>query len=226
MRIFFLFLTIVMLPISSYGQHFFRIRGDYSQKIKTADGSNQLIMGRFFYDENIGKIVYDNYFPDNEIWVTTDTALYKIVNDEIKGKTPIPAIHEFSIFHLALNNQLEHYGLKKSLYAISSVDREGDMVISTWVPPSTQKSRLGKIMLSNKNNRLFGIVFFDPAGSVVRKQFFEDYKNFGGLQFPQKLVEILHINGKENHQITTYKNIVIDELSSENYYDYPVPGYN
>lgn len=221
------FLTVLLLgllPICLYGQHFFRIRGEFSQKVKTAEGKSQLTMGRFYYDENIGKIVYDNYFPDKEVWISTDTALYKVVNDEIKGKTPIPPINQFSIFHLVLNNQLEHYGLKKSLYAITNVEKENDMVISTWEPPSTQKSQLGKIMISNINNRLFGIVFFDPQGNVVRKQFFEEYANFGGIEFPGKLVEILYMDGKENRQITTYKNIVVDEMASDKYYDYPVPG--
>jgi hypothetical protein len=98
------------------------------------------------------------------------------------------------------------------------------MVITTWSPPEKAREKLGNILVSVKNKQLFGVVFQDPAGTVIRKQFFEDYKVTGGLAFPGKITEINITNGIESYQVTTYKNVVADELENDSKYYYNVGG--
>jgi hypothetical protein len=58
----------------------------------------------------------------------------------------------------------------------------------------------------------------------MRKQFFEEYQVFSGLSFPGKIVEINTTNGIDSYQVTTYKNIVVDEMENDNKYYYNVGG--
>lgn len=98
------------------------------------------------------------------------------------------------------------------------------MVITTWEPPRSHSRMFGKVMISNKERKLYGIVFFDKDGAIVKKQFFSKYLSINGLEFPGEVVEILYDEGHESYRITKYKNIVLDDLSNEILYNYPIPG--
>jgi hypothetical protein len=199
-----------------HGQKFFRIKGDFSIKAKTADGKSQLTMGVFYYDRNIKKLVYVNHFPKKEVWVSSDTSIYHLVNNKVIDRQSVPPVAEFSMFHLALNSQLSSYGLKNTSLKIEKEERQKDMVITTWVMPEKLASMFGKIKTSTRNNKLMGIVFLDTNNKVLKKQFFNDYRYLNGIEFPHEVIDIIYIDGKENYQVTTYKNVKIDELTEGN----------
>jgi hypothetical protein len=217
-----LLLTCLSLPVT--GQKFFRIKGEFSIKAKAADGKSQLNIGSFYYDRNFKKLVYITRFPKKETWVSIDTSVYHLVNNKVVGRQSAPPIAEFSMFHLALNSQLSNYGFRNSALKIEKVEKDGDMVITTWAPPEKASKVFGKIKTSTKNSRLYGIVFLNTENKVLKKQFFNEYKNINGLEFPHEVIDITYINDKENYQVTTYKNIVIDDLTEGSIYNYIIPG--
>jgi hypothetical protein len=202
-----------------FSQSFFRIKADFSVKTKFPDNSSDLRMGTVYYDKNIKKILYCLTFPEKEQWLLIDTFIYKIQDKKIVSTQKIPAIAESSIFHLALNSNMTDYGLKKANFTILDVEKIKDMVITTWDPPLVLKKIMGKIMVSTKDKKLFGIVFYTPKNEIVRKQFFEEYQLIRGLAFPGKIVQITYDKIQEIHEITTYKNIVINELENESHYN-------
>lgn len=220
---------VLLLSCSTYSvlaQKFFRIKGEFTIKAKASDGKSQLTMGSFYYDRNFKKLVYITRFPKKETWVSIDTSVYHLVNNKVIDRQSAPPIAEFSMFHLALNSQLSNYGFKNTALKIEKVERDGDMVITTWSPPEKAAKLFGKIKTSTKNSRLFGIVFLNTENNILKKQFFNEYKNINGLEFPHEVVDITYIKGKENYQVTTYKNIVIDDLTEGSIYNYTIPGVN
>lgn len=218
-----LFLLLLFSFSITNAQKYYRIQGDYSIKTKMANGNSQLVVGKFFYDRNIKKLLYVNSFPSRETWVSIDTSVYCIVDNKIKSRTTSPPLSQFSMFHLALTSQINNYGLKNTKFRIGKVEKQKDMVISTWLPPMQYVKHFGKVLISNKNNKLFGIVFLDQKDGVIRKQFFNNYQNIHGLEFPMEIIDITYIGGNENYQVTTYKNIEIDKLSEEHLYNYTIP---
>ena len=79
------------------GQHFFRIEGDITIKDKS-ESEAQLTIGKFYYDKNIGKLVYDLTFPEKQVLVSKDTVLYHIIADTLKNRTRTIDMTKFSIF--------------------------------------------------------------------------------------------------------------------------------
>lgn len=217
-------LAILLFSLGGQSQQYNRIHADFSVKVKTASGGQSLTLGQVYYDRNIKQIIYYLTFPEREIWVTADTLVYQIRGDKLISKTATFSMAEFTVFHLALNSRLQDFGLRNTRYTVEGVTREKDMVITTWSPPEKAREKLGNILVSVKNKQLFGVVFQDPAGTVIRKQFFEDYKVTGGLAFPGKITEINITNGIESYQVTTYKNVVADELENDSKYYYNVGG--
>ncbi len=218
-----LFFFLLVLPKITFGQHFFRIEGDITVKGKN-ETEAQLTIGKFYYDKNIGKLVYYITFPEKQVVVSKDTVLYHIVADTIKSRTRTIDMTKFSIFHLTLSNQLNNFGLENTFYKIENVETEGDMVISTWIPDKNRSKFFGKVMLSTKENQLYGIVFFDAEDKIVGKQFFENYKLVEGLEFPQRMVKINYYEDQKSYQVTTFENIKLNNVNEKYYYNYPIPG--
>lgn len=217
----FLFFPLLLLQVDP--QFFFRISTDFVIKAKSPAGDQQLTVGKLYYDKNIKQIVYVVSFPEKEIWVQKDTVLYKIVNSKVIGKQRIPQGIEFSIYNLALNGNLTDYGLKKTQFRIKKVEKSDGNVISTWEPPAASKKYLGDILLSNINQQLDGLVFKNNTGEVVARQFFRNYIKVKGLSFPQEIIKENYVSGQKIYELTNFTNILINDLSGDNTYDYKIP---
>lgn len=179
----------------------------------------------FYYDINKKQIIYRNHFPEKETWITADTMLLHLVNNEVKSTQKIPNLAEFSIFHLALTRNLRNFGIDENNFRLDKVEQDGAMVISTYMPEKQLRVFSGKIMISTKDGKLFGIVFYDPQGNIVKKQFFEDYITERGLPFPGKITEIFYKSDGEEYKVTTYKNIVYNAYEPMDLYYFDAEGY-
>jgi len=215
----------LLLPSITRGQQSFRVKANFTIKQKTASGEAQLIMGQVYYDKTIKQIIYIVKFPEKETWVINDTAICKLIEDTVKSVQKTASIAEFSIFHLCLNGNLSNYGLdhKDSFYKIDKVEKEEDMVITTWLPDAKLSEVFGKVVISNKKKKLYGIVFFSPKGELLNKQVFKNYTNTNGCEFPTEIIKIAYKEGRENYEITTFNNIIIDDLREDNIYNYTFP---
>ena len=111
------------------------------------------------------------------------------------------------------------------MFKVQKVEKQNNMVITTWLGPPQYSKIFGRVLISNANNKLYGIVFLDQKEKVLRKQFFNNYQNIDGIEFPTEITDITYVNDKENYQVTTYKNIEVDKISEENLYNYPIPKH-
>ena len=219
-------ILFLLLSFTSFGQKeaYYRLRADFSVKEKSTDGKSSLTMGQVFYDKLKKKIVYNIRFPEKELWLFKDTLMYKILDGKVEKKPLLPGYVDFSIFNLALNNNLKDYGLKKSMFTLKGVIKEDDMVISTWVPKKEYEKLLGEIKISVMDNRLHGVVFYDPKKVMIGKQLFSNYITINGFEFPTEIIHFSYLgNGKEIHQLTTYKNIKVNDWNEESFYNYAIP---
>lgn len=217
-----LFLLMMSAPGVLSAQQFFRIRADVTVKTKLSTGEQSLTVGKIYYDRNERKIVYDLSFPEKSLLVTADTVTYRIVDKQIVQRSFSPSMAEFSVFHLALSSHLPDFGLQRTQYVVTDVQKEGEMVITTWTPPPKLAEELGNILISVMDKKLFGVVFLSPDGDVISKQLFENYIEQDGLAFPGKIVEISYSPSGENYQIMSFKNLVLDELENNDIYSYSV----
>ncbi len=222
----FLFIAFILCGLQeNKAQQFFRIKTDVSVKTKLHSGEEQLSMGQIFYDRNEKKIVYEMSFPEKSMLITADTVTYRIVDNQIIQRTFSPSLAEFSVFHLALSSHLPDFGLKRTQYKIIDVVKEGEMVITTWIPPQSMEEDLGKILISVMDKKLYGVIFHSPEGALVSKQFFEDYVQVRGLSFPGKITEISYTPGGQNFQVMNFKNLILDELENNDKYSISIDHY-
>lgn len=219
----FLFALLIVMGMTqlSHAQHQYRIKTDFSIKTKVkGKPEGQLIIGTCYYDLNQGRLVYDISFPEKEIWVIEDTTHWVVRNDSVVNRKPTQIKPSLSVLHLSLKQELAHYGLKNSIYKVSTVKNEGELVITTWQPPLQYRKRMGQIAISNKNKQLHGVLFYHPKGNVLRKQFFKNYVVINGLPFPSEVIDIIYDADKEILQQTTYSNPTINERENNYFYNF------
>lgn len=220
----FLIVFITVLPNSLIGQHYFRMKADFSIKEKFSDGKMALTMGTVYYDRTHKKLVYDVRFPEKEQWVILDTVFYKIKDNKVVLKQFIPMLPSATIFESALANNLDNFGLENSFYKLQNVEKDADLVISTWLPDKRLANIMGKIIISRKDNQLYGIAFYTVENELLKKQLFKGYLRSSGIAFPAEITDIMYkLAGKET-KLTTFKNLVVNEMKNDAIYNYAVPA--
>ena len=217
----FFFLFIVLGSISANAQVFSRLEADFSIKEKDIAGNKILTIGKVYFDKNIRKIVLDIRFPDKVIIVATDSLVYVINNDSLVKTSPATVPVDFTIYNLCLNNNLQFYGLKDTPYKLEELEKDQGMIITTWDIPADESA--GRIMLSQKDKKLTGMINFDADSTILSKYFFEDYVNVNGVEFPSRMIQYIFVLDKKTIKVTTHRNIKINEMDNNYFYDYPVP---
>ncbi len=220
----FLFFLLALFFQASYNldaQDFYRFKADYTLKINNPSGKPTMKMGTVFYDKNFKKIVIKNGFPVKENIVQTDTSTYFIRAGRVIKHISNPLPVEFSIFHLALNGNLANYGLDKAGYILEDVKRDKGLVIASWTPANNNLQ--GKILIATKNKELYSIIFLDKKEEIISKHIFHKYTSIKGLGFPTEIVRIYYNSGKELYELSTYRNIKINETGNDEYYNYQIP---
>jgi hypothetical protein len=210
-------LLFFLISFSSFSQSYFRVTADFSIKDKNPKGS-EFYKGKVYFDKEFNKIVYQVSFPEKKTLVLADTQMYVLVNRKIESQSFTPNTNRFTIFNLALSGDLKNYGLDKTGYYINSIEEAQDQTIIEWLPPKALEDKLGKVVLSLKNNQLFGIVLFKPNGEIMGKRFYQNYVSVNGLPFPKKVIQVSYLHGEEYYKITTFENIKIDELENDEMY--------
>lgn len=209
-----------LLP-TTYGQSFFRIEADVSMKTKPTDGKGQLIIGRVYYDRTYRKMVYDIRFPEKEVWVIKDSLAYTYQNGKLLRSDRVNPFIESTVFHKCLEGKLNDFGLRDSYYKVSKVEKDGGLVITTWLPPEGFIFK-GSVLTSNKGNDLYGVVVLNERGAVLSRQLFKEYKVVSGLKIPADMIQVLYFGTGEIYQVITLSDVKINNLKNENFYNYPV----
>ncbi|GDX48632.1 hypothetical protein LBMAG25_14500 [Bacteroidota bacterium] len=208
-------------------QQHYRIKSDFSIKENLPDGTSNLTMGTVYFDKNNKKIVYSISFPTKTLQVLTDSFFYELKANKLSEKKKATNLLQFSIFNLALSSNLSNYGLNTNgIFKLTDVSKEDSLVISTWEPSTAKLKELtGKVLISQKRRLLYGLVFFDNKNTVLSKQFFTEYMNVKGLNFPSQITQVNYINGKEYYKVTTYKNIVVNATNENEIYNFNISTY-
>jgi hypothetical protein len=212
---------LILLSSTVLGQSFYRIESDISIKNKTQGGQGSLTLGKVYYDRTLQKLVYSITFPEHEIWVIKDTLTYVFRENKLVEKNPVIPFTRETVFHKCLEGTLNDFGLKGSVYQIDKVEKDGDMVITTWKPPS-KLSQIGKIITSTVSNSLHGVVIMNPNEDILSKQIYKNYMVISGLKVPTEIIQIMYKDGSELYQVITLSNIQINNNSNENMYNYTI----
>jgi len=206
---------------SAQGQEYYRVNADFTVKIKRSDGTMNLTKGTVYYDKNIKELIYRVTFPQPEVWVIADTSLFKFRADTLYDRFSIPSVTEFTVFHLSLNSGISDFGLKRSRFKVSRVEKQNDLVLSYWKIPDKAEISIDHVVVAKKDNRLESVVMVGEESKILSRQFYRNYIKTGAFEFPQQIVQILPgEEGEDNYQVTEFKNIVVNDMDHDDLFSH------
>ena len=221
LTLFLIILTIITNNIKS--QFYNRIEANISVKTKYSNGKGTLEMGKVYFDKKLNKLTYDFTFPNKQQIVIFDTTIYIIKDKKLFEKQKTISFIKSTLFNIILNGDLMNYGMKDNkIYKPSKVVKENGLVITTWAVPIKDK-KIGDILIATKNKDLQGVVFLNQKGEMLSKQIFSNYIIVSGLRFPTEITQIFYQNNTETYQVTTFKNVLINNQKNENFYNFLIP---
>ena len=215
----------LLLPSLGWGQQVYtRLEAAFSVKESGSAGEQRLSMGRVYYDQGQARIVYRIDFPEREVLIATDSVLYRVRNDSVVSALPSPNMVSFSVLALCLRGNMPYFGLDESPYEMQEASREGELVVSTWLPPEPWRPHKGQIVLAQKDRQLYGLISYGPAGEMLARQFFRAYVETGGLQIPTEVIGYTYFGEETQTRVTHFREPRLNQMEDDTYYLYPVPG--
>ncbi len=219
MRILFFLFSLLFVNIAS-SQSFNRIEAEFTLKESDRHGNKKLSVGKVYYDKNYRVVVFSLNFPYEEKLCINDRGVYRIKADTLYSFTIAHGLIDFNIFHLFLNGDLEYYGLSKSSWRLTDVEQADGLIISTWYPPQNYPKG-GKMLLSQENKHISGLLSYNDEDSLTSKFVFEEYIEIYGRPFPTQVIQfIYHLNEKEI-RLSNYRNFKINQYENDTLYKLP-----
>lgn len=221
MKTFFLtLLTSLLFVMASQGQSLQRIEADFSLKESDKLGNKKLSVGKVYYDKNIRVVVFKITFPYEEVLCIHDEGITRYKADTVYSNVIALGLIDFNIFNLFLNGNLDYYGLKQSPFDLKDVEQDNQKIISTWVNKRNKDSGIGKIMLSQEDKAITGLITFNVNDEIVSKQFFEEYIDVSGFKFPSQVIQYLISGPEKEVRISNYREVKINQYDQRSPYDY------
>jgi hypothetical protein len=219
----FVFLTLgFIFSVPLKAQLYYRIEADFSIKEKSSSGYENLMLGRVYFDKNVRQSVFDVKFPEKEILIINDTATIKAIERTYTKHVLGRNLLDFSVLNLFIQGNLDYFGLNNTPFELDKVEQDQGLVISTWVLKNKYVgSPISKLLLSQKDNKLNGLITFDNEGNIISKQIFSDYILVEKIAFPSRVLQISFFpDGTELKKITEYSNIIVNSKENESLYNY------
>jgi hypothetical protein len=216
---------VAVFVISSlHAQEAYRFRSDFLFRAKGEDSLFSVTKGEVFFDKNIKILVFKNSFPKRETYVIHDTTLYMFQGDEFIGERPNMIPPEHTMFNYLLSSTFTNYGLEDAGFQVNNVEKQKGMVVTSWLPRGVIGQYVGKILVANKDKRLYSVVIYDKDLKILNRQIFKKYEDINGTQIPSEILSVTYNSDTSMYmQITNLSNIKLNETENENIYNYKLP---
>jgi hypothetical protein len=221
-HIFFIFFILFSLHLSA--QEAYRLHSDFMFRAKGADSLFHVTKGEVFFDKNTKVLVFKNTFPQKETFVLKDTFLYVYRNEVLAEtrKNLIPP--EQTMFNYLLSSAFTNFGMDKSGFKPGRIEKQKGLVVTTWEPTGMLGNYFGKILVANKDKRLYSVVIYNKENKMLNRQIFKNYTSVQGMEIPGEILSVTYYGDTlKTYQITNLSNIKINEEGNDPIYNFKTP---
>jgi hypothetical protein len=133
--------------------------------------------------------------------------------DTVFKKLIIPDLNQYSIFNMVIEGTFINFGLENSNYEVSEVNFTDNNLITVW-NATNKKSEINKIITSNSENKLNGMIIFDRKDNILTKYFFDNYIFYNDISIPCEIIKIIYFENNEYYELTTFKNFIFNNSNN------------
>lgn len=115
---------------------------------------------------------------------------------------------------------MTNYGFDNSSFEAKGIEKQKDMVITTWIPPDALKKFISKVLVATKNKQLYSITLLNAEEKVINRQILKNYKIINGMDIPHEILVATYLESGTMYQIITLNNVVLNEPGNNQLYNY------
>lgn len=218
--------TCLVFPLCVQGQAGFQKITAHVFTRQTEKGYVSAISGDLYYTRN-GNLVSSFTSPKPYIMVTNNQGEVRIY-DPVKNTVMQFQNALFSTtttpFFYFFTGKTADMGLQHSGYRISDTHFDKDLMVTLWKTENPQpKDPVVFVKLVHQRNKPIYMDYEDAKHQVIRKVYYYDYTDLGGISFPKTFTEILY--QKEDSVITKteYSAFKLNGDASSPLFNFEIP---
>lgn len=215
-----LIVFFLCLFFSGFSQLAYRINADILTKTRLPDSTFQISKGKIHYDQNFKKIIFDFTFPNKEKIVLCDTLLYRFKDGKLINRSKNFLIPNQSYFHFILSGNISNYGFDKLNFKAVGIEKNKEMIITTWTAPEHINKFISKILVATKNKQLYSVTLIGPDEKIINRQILKNYHFIDGINVPYEILVATYLDSGTMYQIITLNNVVLNEPGNDQLYNY------
>ena len=181
-----------------------------------------------FYQTSGGTMVTHFTSPFEQVVITNSKGEYKnydVKNNTLEQSMGLDYSSKNSFFYFFLSGKTQDMGLSSFGYALQGTRVEGELVITTWLPPLNTDIPLGKIEIVHENFLPVFMGFFDKNGNATHKVYYSNYQNVQNMQLPLNITEFQYLpEGDSVISKRSYSNIKTNEQVDNTYLNFKIPA--
>jgi hypothetical protein len=119
-----------------------------------------------------------------------------------------------------MSGNLSNFGFENAGFEAASIDKENDLVITTWLPPDMIKEHISKVLVATKEKQLYSITLFDANNQVMNRQILKKYQWIDNIEVPHEILIATYTETGTMYQIISLKNVKLNEEGNNEAYNY------
>jgi len=191
-------------------------------------GKTVTVKADIFYQLAGGKMISHYSLPSNQYIINTskgEISIYDPIKNTVIQQVNYLFSTETSQFYYFLNNQKADLGLRAMGFVNKNTKFEKNLMISTWAAPARLAKDIKSVELVHDGANPIYTKYIGGNGQVIKKMYYYNYQNFGGLDFPLTVTQIDYFSAKDSVIAkTTYADIKINEAVNSKLSDFTIPA--
>ncbi|TAE38526.1 MAG: hypothetical protein EAZ70_09775 [Runella slithyformis] len=180
-----------------------------------------------FYQMAGGKMVSHYTKPFEQYVLNTsegEISIYDPVKNTVMQQVNYLYSTETTQFYYFLNNQKADLGLRAMGFINKSIKFEKNLMITTWIAPPRLAKEISLVELVHEGTNPIYTKYVNSKGQTIKKVYYYNYQNVGGLDFPLIVTQIDYFSAKDSSvSKTSYSDIKINEAVSRKLSDFTIP---
>jgi outer membrane lipoprotein-sorting protein len=175
-----------------------------------------------------GKMVSHFTQPTNQYIINTskgEISIYDPIKNTVIQQVNYLFSTETTQFFYFLNNQKADLGLRGMGFINKNTRFEKNLMISTWLAPTRLSKDVKQVELVHNGANPIYSKYIGGNGQVIKKMYYYNYQNVGGIDFPLAITQIDYFSAKDSVIAkTTYADIKTNEGVTNKLLEFTIPA--
>ena len=192
------------------------------------DGKIVIQKADLYYQLAGGKMVSHYTKPFDQYVLNTaagEVSIYDPAKNTVVQQVNYLFSTETTQFYYFLNNQKTDLGLRAMGFTNKNVKFDKNLMISTWIAPPRLAKEISSVELVHEGANPIYTKYVGGKGQTIKKMYYYNYQNIGGLDFPLAVTQIEYFSAKDSSvSKTAYSDIKINEAVNRKLSDFTIPA--